>query len=135
MGGAISIKKNNDSPVFEVFTNQHTTKMMFEEIASYGQLVEGLEGDSDKIELAELLLFITKEVNPQFTDAFVKNKEVIKQAFYFSMGVKTIVNMNLQQFRKLIPALLLFSHLFRIFDAADDVSKRFVLESAVLTCT
>ena len=93
---------------------------MFHEIASYGQQQENMRGKSDKIDLAELLLFITKEVNPQFTDAFAKNPMVIKQAFHFSMGVKKGDDMNLKQFKKLIPALLLFSHLWHIFETADD---------------
>ena len=81
-----------------------------------------MRGKTDKIDLAELLLFITKEVNPEFTNAFVKNTDVIKQAFRFSIGNKKSKDdeMDFKQFKKLIPALLLFSHLWHIFETVDD---------------
>jgi hypothetical protein len=131
MGGAVSInadfQTHNTQSVFELFNNKKKTEEMFEEVASYGQQSEGMRGKKDKIDLAELLLFITKEVNPEFTNAFVKNTIVIKQAFIFSMrGEKSKSDeMSLKQFKKLIPALLLFSHLWHIFETVDDnVSDR-----------
>jgi hypothetical protein len=126
MGGAVSInadfRKESNTSVFELFNDKKTTKKMFDEIACYGQHGEGMRGKADKIDLAELLLFIIKEVNPEFTDAFVKNTEVIKQAFSFSLGAKKGKSdeIGLKEFKKLVPALLLFSHLWHIFEKADD---------------
>lgn len=136
MGGAVSInpefQKQSTLSIFDLLSDKKRTERMFEEIACYGQQGEGMRGKKDKIDLAELLLFITKEVNLEFTDAFVKNTTVIKQAFNFSMrGSKSKKeDMSLKQFKKLMPALLLFSHLWHIFETADDnVSATAALKS------
>ena len=106
---------------------------LFNEIASFAhdEPTDGGRGTSihhldirDKICFSEILMFINREGNPVFARNLSKNTIPIKEAFKFAIGPKaskqfTKHEMVKKEFRKLVPALLLFTELYNIFVTAD----------------
>lgn len=138
MGGSVSVV-SPCTPAHNEFKALYNDKKamhsLFMEIASFDH--DETEGKlhwkevtvshldiKDKICLSEILLFISREANPIFAKNVTKNVIAIKEAFKFAIGAKASKNyanheMVKKEFRKLVPALLLFTELYNIFAAAD----------------
>lgn len=136
MGGSVSIHSPctpEHNEFKDLFQDKKAMAKLFAEIASYGH--EDRKEDvsqtaishldiKDKICLSEIIFFINRDANPIFAKCLTKNTAVIKEAFKFAIGPKSSKNyttyeMGKKSFRKLLPALLLFTELYNIFATAD----------------
>ena len=117
----------------ELYNNKKAMNKLFLEIASFGhddpkdhpvdEAVRHLD-IKDKICLSEILLFINRDGNPIFAKNLTKSVIAIKEAFKFAIGYKagkdySTHEMVKKEFRKMVPALLLFTELYNIFCTCD----------------
>jgi hypothetical protein len=109
---------------------------LFKRIALNGQNEEGIRHvflgqKKDTLCLPELLLFIAKGKDLVFSYLCVEPLSIIKEAFYFAVGVDTTQTdekerialkkeMNMATFYNFMANLFMFSRLWEIFAAADD---------------
>mmetsp|Transcript_2718 Transcript_2718/g.4080 ORF Transcript_2718/g.4080 Transcript_2718/m.4080 type:complete len:325 (-) Transcript_2718:311-1285(-) len=122
MGGAVSISPgSSNATVFqELLRDKKRMHDLYDEIARYGK-VDGHINMTGKISMIEVILYIDKSENPIFQGVFAKEPIVAKEAFDFAVGKMDHEHeLTRKEFRKLLPAMLLFSHLWKIFEVADN---------------
>ena len=124
MGGAVSVAAPLTPDTIEVkniLTDKDKFNALFKEMSTFGH-VDGHIDINDKISLTELILFIDRGANPLLSRVCSSEPVVLKTAFDFACtGSKRNHDHELtkKEFRKLLPALMLFTHFWRMFEAAD----------------
>ena len=109
---------------------------LFRKIAIHGKNEEGIRHPylgqkKDVLCLPEIMLFITKDKDPVFTHMGIERLSIIKEAFYFEVGVHTMhvdelerialkKELSLLAFFQFMANLFMFARLWQIFAAADD---------------
>jgi hypothetical protein len=122
--------------VLYVITKEDRMEDLFKKIAVYGHTYEEMRHiflgqKRDTLCLPEILLFIAKGKDPVFSYLCVEPLSIIKEAFYYAVGVDTTQTdekeriamkkgMNLLTFYQFMANIFMFSRLWQIFAAADD---------------
>jgi hypothetical protein len=126
MGGAVSITapKLDGKTLYmqDLVNDAEAIKVLFKDMTVYGKSRGMMNANSDLVSLAEILLYIEKDVNPNLSQYYKGMVEMIKESFYYIVGYKKKVRLEIssKRFHKFMYAMFMFSHLWKIFAAADD---------------
>jgi Ca2+-binding EF-hand superfamily protein len=139
MGGAVSIASPTSPDAIEIkniLEDKEKFNALFREMSTHGH-TSGHIDLSDKISMPELILFVEKGGSALISRVCVSEPLVLKEAFDFACtGKKKNHDHELtkKEFRKLLPTLILFSHFWRIFEAADSsIDDRRVFKHEYIT--
>jgi hypothetical protein len=140
MGGAVSITapKSSEKTLFmkNLVHDTESIKSLFMDISNYGKS-NGIKcTKSNLVCLAVVLLYIENEVNPQLSQHYKGMLTVIKEAFYYVVGYKKDVRLELtsKKFHRFMDALFMFSHLYKVSDYSDYSRYCFMVCVCVLPC-
>lgn len=120
MGGAVSITapKLDEKTIFmkDLVNDEQAIADLFKDITSFGKTNGIMSSHTDFMSLAEILLFVEKEVNPQLSHHYKGMVEMIKESFYYIVGYKknARLEISLKRFHKFMYAMFMFSHLWKV---------------------
>lgn len=120
MGGAVSIvaPKRAGKTLFmqNYINNPKAVTMLFKDISCFGK-AEGIKNlNSNLVSLADILLYIEKNINPELSEHFKGMAVVIKEAFFYIVGYKKNVRLEIsvKNFQRYMNAMFMFSHLYQV---------------------
>lgn len=128
MGSKVSIcppKNVQTLNMKNLIMSSHALRELFCDIVVYSRpnVRKDRTGMNDKLAIEELLLYLTKDVNPVLTQNLVANSLVTMAAYDFACNGKTkgkASKITEKQFRKFMEGMFLFSHLWELFIVSDD---------------
>mmetsp|Transcript_24817 Transcript_24817/g.42011 ORF Transcript_24817/g.42011 Transcript_24817/m.42011 type:complete len:536 (+) Transcript_24817:197-1804(+) len=126
MGGSVSITApQNDKKtqyMQNYVNNTESIKNLFKDMSQYGRKEGTKNSSANLISMADVLLYIENGVNPQLSKHYKGMSAVVKEAFYYIVGYRKNVRleMPIKKFHRYMDTLFMFSHLYKIFAAADD---------------
>jgi hypothetical protein len=120
MGGAVSISapKHDKKTLFmqDLVNDTEAIKVLFNDMTTYGKARGVVNSNSDLVSLAEILLYIEKDIHPELSQHYKGMVEMTKESFFYIVGYKKKVRLEIssKRFHTFMYAMFMFSHLWKV---------------------